>query len=74
MIRSLLKYSQRSGIGLKVVAWDYDFVQDCLEGKVVGLFLSNGPGDPTHPECQIVISRLATLLEQKTSIPFLLFV
>ena len=35
------------------------------EGDAVewdGLFLSNGPGDPTHPECQLVVKRLREVL------------
>lgn len=55
MIRSLL----RLGMRVKVVPWDYDFIRD---QEWDGLFLSNGPGDPTHPECQIVVDRLRLLL------------
>lgn len=31
------------GLRVTVVPWDYDFTQDHFDG----LFLSNGPGDPT---------------------------
>lgn len=44
-----MKYNQircfiRRGVELKVVPWDYDFVKD---DDYDGLFISNGPGDPT---------------------------
>jgi len=32
------------GLRVTVVPWDYDFTQDDFDG----LFLSNGPGDPTQ--------------------------
>ena len=32
------------GVKLTVVPWNYDFTNDTFDG----LFLSNGPGDPTQ--------------------------
>jgi carbamoyl-phosphate synthase small subunit len=41
IVRSLL----RRGVAVTRVSWDYDFLGDFLGAD--GLFLSNGPGDPT---------------------------
>ena len=35
---------QQAGSRVTVVPWDYDFTQEDFDG----LFLSNGPGDPTQ--------------------------
>ncbi|KAJ2157634.1 Carbamoyl-phosphate synthase [Coemansia sp. RSA 552] len=45
-----MKYNQircfvKRGVELVVVPWDYDFLADA--DNIDGLFLSNGPGDPT---------------------------
>ena len=42
---------------VKVVPWDYDFTQDVYDG----LFISNGPGDPTM--CGATIEHLRAILE-----------
>jgi carbamoylphosphate synthase small subunit len=42
---------------VKIVPWDYDFTQDVYDG----LFISNGPGDPTM--CSATIEHLRTILE-----------
>jgi carbamoyl-phosphate synthase/aspartate carbamoyltransferase len=44
-----MKYNQircftKRGVELKVVPWDYDFVNEAEPYD--GLFISNGPGDP----------------------------
>ncbi|KAJ3122426.1 hypothetical protein HK098_002832 [Nowakowskiella sp. JEL0407] len=44
----------KRGVELKVVPWDYDFTVD---KDYDGLFISNGPGDPTS--VKITIERLA---------------
>ncbi|ORY94701.1 hypothetical protein BCR43DRAFT_525865 [Syncephalastrum racemosum] len=59
-----MKYNQircfvRRGVELKVVPWDYDFA---AETDYDGLFLSNGPGDPTMIET--TFQRLRTLLQR----------
>ncbi|KAI1787477.1 hypothetical protein LXA43DRAFT_1028840 [Ganoderma leucocontextum] len=46
-----MKYNQircftHRGVELKVVPWDYDYLAD-IEEPFDGLFISNGPGDPT---------------------------
>jgi carbamoyl-phosphate synthase / aspartate carbamoyltransferase len=56
-IRCFLK----RGVSLKVVPWDYDFVTNT---DYDGLFISNGPGDPTL--LTIVIERLSKMLISKT--------
>jgi len=60
-IRSLLS----RGFNLKVVPWNYDFLPS-LE-QYDGIFLSNGPGDPT--QCTEAIRQLKTVIDQKLPIP-----
>jgi carbamoyl-phosphate synthase/aspartate carbamoyltransferase len=63
-----MKYNQircfvRRGVELKVVPWDYDFTNEEYDG----LFVSNGPGDPSV--MTETVSRLRTVLkEAKTPI------
>ncbi|KAJ1655146.1 Carbamoyl-phosphate synthase [Dispira simplex] len=50
-----MKYNQircfvKRGVELQVVPWDYDFRADT---DYDGLFLSNGPGDPTTVQCTV---------------------
>ena len=61
-----MKYNQircftSRGVELKVVSWDYDFTAPSEE-PYDGLFLSNGPGDPTT--VQITIDRVARAMEK----------
>ncbi|KAI9152608.1 Carbamoyl-phosphate synthase [Blastocladiella emersonii ATCC 22665] len=61
-----MKYNQircfvRRGVELKVVPYDYDFVAD---QDYDGLFISNGPGDPTMVD--VTIARLRTMLDRKS--------
>lgn len=61
-----MKYNQircftHRGVELKVVPWDYDYLAESEE-PFDGLFVSNGPGDPTMVEPTIV--RLATAMEK----------
>ncbi|KAG8945336.1 hypothetical protein FRC04_000871 [Tulasnella sp. 424] len=56
-----MKYNQircftNRGVELKVVPWDYDFTTETYDG----LFISNGPGDPTILET--TIARLRSVL------------
>ncbi|OBZ84544.1 Protein pyrABCN [Choanephora cucurbitarum] len=44
------------GVELKIVPWDYDFNNEPLD-SFDGLFLSNGPGDPTTIEATIQNTR-----------------
>ncbi|KAI9321019.1 hypothetical protein BX666DRAFT_2024622 [Dichotomocladium elegans] len=48
----------RRGVELKIVPWDYDFAAD---DDYDGLFISNGPGDPTM--VQITSKRLRSVLQ-----------
>ncbi|KAG5513884.1 hypothetical protein PMAC_000506 [Pneumocystis sp. 'macacae'] len=50
----------KRGVELKVVPWDYDF---SLEKDYHGLFISNGPGDPSI--LTIVIERLKKCIDAK---------
>ena len=61
-----MKYNQircfaSRGVELKVVPWDYDFTASSEE-PYDGLFLSNGPGDPTT--VQTTIDRVARAMEK----------
>ncbi|KAI8903733.1 hypothetical protein EDD86DRAFT_214113 [Gorgonomyces haynaldii] len=60
-----MKYNQircfvNRGVTLKVVPWNHDFTSDEYDG----LFISNGPGDPT--QLSIVIERLRRMLDRQT--------
>ncbi|KAI8388557.1 uncharacterized protein BYT42DRAFT_491442 [Radiomyces spectabilis] len=48
------------GVELKVVPWDYDFAAEPAD-SYDGLFISNGPGDPTMVET--TFNRLRTVLK-----------
>lgn len=61
-----MKYNQircfiNRGVELKVVPWDYDF-NSPTEEPFDGLFLSNGPGDPTT--VQATIDRIAQAMQK----------
>lgn len=63
-----MKYNQircfmKRGVELKVVPWDYDFTTP-NEEPYDGLFISNGPGDPTT--ITNFIERLRVLMERKS--------
>jgi len=51
------------GIRLTVVPWDYDFTQEHFDG----LFLSNGPGDPS--QCAQTIRHVRTVMQQRPNTP-----
>ncbi|KAF7796439.1 hypothetical protein EIP86_007616 [Pleurotus ostreatoroseus] len=60
-----MKYNQircftHRGVQLKVVPWDYDYLA-ASEEPFDGLFISNGPGDPTM--VQSTIARLAQAMK-----------
>ncbi|THG97401.1 hypothetical protein EW026_g4589 [Hermanssonia centrifuga] len=61
-----MKYNQircftHRGVELKVVPWDYDYLSE-TEDPFDGLFVSNGPGDPTS--VQSTIDRLARAMQR----------
>ncbi|KAI7869296.1 hypothetical protein BDF14DRAFT_1880163 [Spinellus fusiger] len=63
-----MKYNQircfvHRGVELKVVPWDYDFTKEPTD-SYDGLFISNGPGDPTTVET--TIAHLRTVLKNVT--------
>lgn len=58
IIRSLLKRD----VTIYRVPWDYDFSQMEYDG----LFISNGPGDPSH--CKITVERIANALTEEKPI------
>lgn len=49
------------GVEVKVVPWDYDFVNMEEEGTYDGLFISNGPGDPAT--ISLTVNNIAKALE-----------
>jgi len=51
------------GVKVTVVPWDYDFTEDSFDG----LFLSNGPGDPTQLEK--TIGHVRTLMQKRPTCP-----
>lgn len=60
-----MKYNQvrcftERGVDVIVVPWDHDFTKDTAYD---GLFISNGPGDPTM--CGPVIERLRQVMQRK---------
>lgn len=70
-----MKYNQircftSRGVELKVVPWDHDFLDPNVESEPFdGLFISNGPGDPTS--CAPTIANLRKVLDLpgSTTIP-----
>jgi len=50
-------------VDVTVVPWDYDFTED----KFDGLFLSNGPGDPTM--CEKTVRHVRILMEKRPTTP-----
>jgi carbamoyl-phosphate synthase small subunit len=50
-------------VKVTVVPWDYDFTADEFDG----LFLSNGPGDPS--KCAATINHVRTMMQKKPQLP-----
>jgi len=50
-------------VRVTVVPWDYDFTKDEFDG----LFLSNGPGDPT--KCATTIEHVRTIMQARPMLP-----
>jgi carbamoyl-phosphate synthase small subunit len=50
-------------VKLTVVPWDYDFTEDEFDG----LFLSNGPGDPTM--CAITVEHVRKMMAKRPMVP-----
>ena len=59
---NIVRYFMTHGVDLLVVPWDYDFSKE----KYDGLFISNGPGDPTM--CSKTIEQLKVCLTKSTPI------
>jgi len=67
-----IKYNQircliQAGCEVKVVPWDYDFLSPLKNKEYDGLFLSNGPGNPSL--CEATIDRLKTMVQDYPNIP-----
>jgi carbamoyl-phosphate synthase small subunit len=50
-------------VKVTVVPWDYDFTQDTFDG----LFISNGPGNPTH--CMTTVENVKKVMAQRPTTP-----
>ncbi|ETO16423.1 hypothetical protein RFI_20915, partial [Reticulomyxa filosa] len=63
---NIIRYLCRKNVHLKVVPWDYDFNQ---EQDLDGLFISNGPGDPTM--VKKTIEHVRTFIKTRSQTPLL---
>lgn len=59
---NIIRYFLKLGVSIKIVPWDYDFSQDDYDG----LFISNGPGDPSM--CTITIENLRKAMAKEKPI------
>ena len=59
MKANIIRYFLSKGVELLVVPWDHDFLSENFDG----LFISNGPGDPT--QCGVLIKRLSVALARE---------
>jgi carbamoyl-phosphate synthase small subunit len=60
-LRCLLK----RGLELKIVPWDYDFTNEEWDG----VFISNGPGDPSH--CTVTVEHIKRAMEKSKYVSLL---
>ncbi|CAK9061201.1 CAD protein [Includes: Glutamine-dependent carbamoyl-phosphate synthase [Durusdinium trenchii] len=64
MKNNIIRYLvNRLGLRVTVVPWDYDFTQENFDG----LFLSNGPGDPTM--CEKTVEHVRYVMKHRPSTP-----
>ena len=61
IIRNLLNYNVR----LKIVPWDYNFNLDIEREDIAGLFISNGPGNPSY--CDKTIEHIRLFISNNTN-------
>lgn len=64
MKRNQIRCFTSRGVELKVVPFDHDILSETEPYD--GLFLSNGPGDPTH--CMSTVERVRALISRKTDV------
>ncbi len=64
---NILRCLLERGVRATVVPWDYDFNRLVDGGAVDGVFVSNGPGDPT--QCGATIAHLKQALHAERSVP-----
>jgi len=62
-LRSLLKHN----IQLTIVDTKYNFINEIMNKKYDGIFISNGPGDPSNS--MSVVNQLITIFESDLNIP-----
>ena len=61
-----IKYNQlrmllNRNVYIKMIHYDYNFLEDFENENYDGVFISNGPGDPSN--CMILVNRLKELME-----------
>ncbi|BBM85200.1 carbamoyl-phosphate synthase (glutamine-hydrolyzing) large subunit [Candidatus Uabimicrobium amorphum] len=59
---NIIRYFLKQGVCVKLVPWDYDFLQEDYDG----IFVSNGPGNPEN--CVTTIENLRCALQQSKPI------
>jgi len=64
MKTNIIRAMVSRGACVTVVPWDYDITSNIDDYD--GLFISNGPGDPTH--CQTTIGHLKTLISRTSNV------
>eukprot|EP00494_Astrolonche_serrata_P025482 UN25743 len=63
MKNNIIRYLCRQDVHLKVFPWDYDFTKE----KFDGLFISNGPGDPTM--VTELVKRIKQVMDERLDTP-----
>lgn len=61
IINSHLESKERFNV--KIVPYDYDFLTNNLNKTRVGVFISNGPGDPRDKSLQVLVNRIEIALK-----------
>jgi len=63
-LRILFDLASKNNLTVEVVPYNYDFTVDTDLSNIVGLFISNGPGDPRDPCLEVLIERIGTVLKR----------
>ena len=64
-IRGLLRYN----VQLSFVNNKYRFLDEVINGDYNGIFISNGPGDPSGEDSEFIVSQLKVIFETGIDIP-----
>jgi len=60
---NIIRYFMTKGVELLLVPWDHDISKEEYDG----LFISNGPGDPT--KCALTIAQIKVVLAREKEVP-----